>query len=157
MRDFNANAARAVIERRTRSEDRGFNSRCWIWEGCALPSGYGKLRFEKADWLAHRLAYASFTGPIATGLQVDHLCMQKDCCNPDHLEAVSPLENTVRALIANGQRLSADVCKNGHSRTPDNIVRGRCRACFNASVARWQMKNRPSAAQRLLLRRTEVQ
>lgn len=143
MSAFDVAAARALIERRTVSTPRGFITDCWIWTGCALPSGYGKLRIRKADWLAHRLAHAAFTGPIPASYQVDHLCQQKDCCNPAHLEAVTPLTNTVRALIANGQRLSADVCKLGHARTPDNLRKGRCRICYDASVRRWTQKNRP--------------
>lgn len=138
--------ARARIERRTMPVDRGYGSECWVWCGCALPSGYGKLRFDKADWLAHRLAHAAFNGEIPAGYQVDHLCQQKDCCNPSHLEAVTPLINTVRALVANGQRLSADVCKNGHRRSQDNLRDGRCRTCYDASVKRWAEANRPRKA-----------
>lgn len=131
-------AARDVIARRTTCENRGFSSECMIWVGCSLPSGYGKLRFQKADWLAHRLAHAAFNGAIPEGYQVDHLCEQKDCCNPDHLEAVTPQTNTVRALVANGQRLAPDICKNGHHRTEGNLHKGRCKQCTAASVQRWK-------------------
>lgn len=151
MSAFNAGAAQAVIKRRTVIRDRGYSSPCWIWDGCRMASGYGRLTFESVGWLVHRISYAAFAGPIPDGHQVDHLCMQKDCCNPAHLEAVTPLENTVRALIANGLRQSRDVCKEGHARTPDNLRDGRCRICYEASALRWRIRNRPTRAQRRAL------
>lgn len=142
MTAVNDLAAREIIQRRTKPEARGHSSECWIWTGCALPSGYGKMRHLKKDWLAHRLSHTAFNGGIPAGYQVDHLCSQKGCCNPAHLEAVTPQTNTVRALVANGQRLAADICKVGHLRTADNLRDGRCRQCYDASVQRWSERNR---------------
>jgi hypothetical protein len=74
------------------------NSGCWLWEGAANPDGYGRVKIGRDLRLAHRAAYQTDVGPIPAGMQVDHLCRVCCCCNPDHLEAVTPKENMRRAL-----------------------------------------------------------
>lgn len=92
-------------------EDRGFSSPCWIWQRNCQKSGYG-IRTAKDDAgnrgtrMAHRQYWEKYRGPIPEGYVVDHLCGNKPCVNPDHLEPVTQAENIRRATIEN---LSGDV------------------------------------------------
>jgi hypothetical protein len=65
---------------------------CWEWTRGHLPAGYGQL----GRCYTHRIAYELAHGPIPEGLEIDHLCRNRGCCNPDHLEAVTHHENTLR-------------------------------------------------------------
>jgi len=72
---------------------------CWNWTGAFSSSGYGVIsRGGRQGPLirTHRLAYELLVGPIPDGLQIDHLCRNKRCCNPEHLESVTQAENLRR-------------------------------------------------------------
>lgn len=72
---------------------------CWIWAGgTEVDGGYKQVRFGggRSKSLVHRMTYTVFVGEIPSGYQVDHLCHVPSCCNPDHLEAVTPGENIKR-------------------------------------------------------------
>lgn len=73
--------------------DCGYATPCWIWNGSKDSGGYGQSRRTKA----HRVAWTVIRGEIPEGLELDHLCSQPACCNPDHLEPVSHLENVRRS------------------------------------------------------------
>ena len=119
---------------------------CWIWRGATLRNGYGYFavvatRVGQRNQLAHRFAYESEVGPIPEGLVLDHLCRNKACVNPAHLEAVTQRENVLRG---DGPRATREVraamtmCRRGHDYLPDNLYvdkRGRrtCKACARVS------------------------
>lgn len=71
---------------------------CWLWTGALNTDGYGCFRYEEVARGAHRVAYATFVGPIPEGLELDHLCGVRRCCNPLHLEPVTRTENIRRAV-----------------------------------------------------------
>lgn len=103
---------------------------CWEWQGAITAAGYGAHMGAGA----HRFAYEDIVGPIPDGLQLDHLCNNKACVNPWHLEPVTPLVNTHRMMIHTGTGIGATHCPSGHEYTVANIQpkagnRRGCRAC----------------------------
>lgn len=71
-------------------------SGCWEWQGYIQANGYGYFRHPETSW-AHRASWIVHRGPIPTDLQIDHLCKNKRCVNPDHLDPVTPSVNLRRA------------------------------------------------------------
>jgi hypothetical protein len=75
---------------------------CWLWTGGLNNCGYGQVSFQGRTQAAHRVVWELLVGPIAKGLQLDHLCHMRLCVNPDHLEPVTKAENMRRAGVRNG-------------------------------------------------------
>jgi hypothetical protein len=75
---------------------RGSVDECWEWQGRRNPSGYGEAGRYGKVWLAHRAVYEELVGPIPEGMTLDHLCANRGCVNPNHLEPVASYENTLR-------------------------------------------------------------
>ncbi len=76
---------------------------CWVWQRGLNKqggTGYGHIRSGEKRLLTHRVAYELVKGPIPDGLQIDHLCRNRRCINPDHLEAVTNQENCQRGVDA---------------------------------------------------------
>lgn len=111
---------------------------CWIWAASKNRDGYGLFFNGSKAVGAHRWAYENQFGPISKGLELDHLCRNRSCVNPSHLEPVSSLENTKRSPIHYGARTH---CKHGHEYTPENTISRkdggrRCRTCKNEYIRR---------------------
>lgn len=111
-------------------------SGCWIWLGAMHRLGYGMFRVGTKTKLAHRVAYEMEVGPVPSGLQLDHLCRNRKCVKPTHLEAVTSRENLMRGQTLARKNASKTACKNGHPfDTLNTIARGesaqwrRCRIC----------------------------
>ena len=73
------------------------NSGCWLWEGSVESSGYGQMGVGRNNLqMAHRVSYLVHVGPVPEGKVLDHICRNPSCINPDHLEAVTHVENMRR-------------------------------------------------------------
>lgn len=79
-----------------REEDRGYTTPCWIWQRSGNARGYGQIHDGTRLRVAHEVWYERRYGPVPEGLQLDHLCRQRSCVNPDHLEQVSGAVNVRR-------------------------------------------------------------
>lgn len=112
---------------------------CWEWTA-SRRSGYGLfwIPSEKRNVNAHRFAYEMLCGEIPSGLNLDHLCRNRACVNPDHLEPVPQRINTLRApTSAATVNAGKTHCPRGHEYTAENTIilrrrnARRCRACAN--------------------------
>lgn len=112
---------------------------CMLYALQTTKQGYAKRNLKiDGKWrnaTLHREMYIALVGEIPEGLVLDHLCRNRSCINPDHLEPVTDGENIRRGISANGLKTH---CKHGHEFTPDNIIivtdgYRNCRICSNAS------------------------
>lgn len=119
---------------------------CWLWTGAQHPAGYGHIKIAGKVEAAHRVSYEMAHGPIPDGLVIDHLCRVPACVNPDHLEAVTLVENTMRGEGYMAQQARKTHCKHGHEFTIANTYRWRsariCRACARTRSARRSVAKR---------------
>lgn len=108
---------------------------CWLWCASTARGGYGQFNDGRTMVRAHRFAYEQLVGPIGEGLDLDHLCRERACVNPKHLEPVDRAENLRRGYAARGVPTH---CAQGHAFDRDNTfirpggARG-CRTCRNAA------------------------
>lgn len=114
---------------------------CHEWLGRIDKYGYGQFLpagGRRANQMgAHRWSYEHFVGPIPDGFQIDHLCRNRKCVNPEHLEAVTPRENVLRSLNPPAMNAKKTHCLHGHPFDAENTVRsGNRRICKTCRRAR---------------------
>lgn len=129
---------------------------CWEWTGTKSPNGYGTFKIRNTDPLyAHRISYEAIVGPIPDGLHIDHLCRNRGCVNPAHMEPVTSKVNNLRGESIAAKNARKTHCHRGHEFTPENTwlrvgKRGPCRECRTCARAAKRAaslhRNRCSAA-----------
>ena len=125
---------------------------CWIWNGAKTGGNdsYGMIWVDGKNKLAHRAMYEINTGEIPHGTELDHICRNKSCVNPDHLEPVTHFENMKRAGVGWKNR-EKTACPSGHEYTAENtrITHGSrsCKQCESAyNYRRWAKYKEARAA-----------
>lgn len=113
------------------------NSGCWLWSGYIMPNGYGVVNFNGRRWLAHRLVFTIERGRIPDGLEMDHLCRNRCCVNPDHLEPVERVVNVRRGSAFKNRDGMCRKCGGELSlRKDDTCADGVFRFCASCKNAR---------------------
>lgn len=100
---------------------------CWKWRGSVSELGYGAFWFDGAMRPAHRVTYELLIGPVPDGLELDHLCRNRGCVNPSHVEPVTHQENCAR-------KPAWPACKWGHER----VIGQPCRTCKREEGERYR-------------------
>lgn len=119
---------------------------CWSWKGAIDAHGYGSFVIEGLTQKAHRVSYEISKGEIAEGLVIDHICKNKACVNPEHLRAISRIENVMigdRPTAINARKTH---CNKGHELKGENlkVYKGKryCQKC----KTEWQLALKNSAS-----------
>jgi hypothetical protein len=124
---------------------------CWEWKGYIGPKGYGNIMVKYPDGrfmpnVAHRVGYELLIGPIPDGMTLDHLCRNRKCANPFHLEICTNRENILRGTGFSARASRKTHCPKGHPYEGHNLIIRRrksgpqriCRECWNATQRkRW--------------------
>lgn len=116
----------------------GLPTECWLWTGAKKGRGYGAAYVNGKTTIAHRAVYELMKGPIPDGMTLDHLCRNRGCVNPAHLEPVTNKENILRGISFSAINARKTACDYGHAFTPANTYMGpsgrECRTCRAARV-----------------------
>lgn len=118
---------------------------CWKWGGSLKKKGYGYFSLWpcRKTISAHRISYMWFIGDIANGLTLDHLCRNRYCVNPSHLEPVTNKENILRGEGLAAENIRKTHCAKGHEFTLENTYtrpgtkHRSCRECRRAWSLKW--------------------
>lgn len=140
---------------------------CWDWQGSKSGCGYGQFVLDgrrdrkRVRVPPYRFIWEYFNGQMPVGLEPDHLCNRRGCCNPQHIEPVTHSENQRRSYQRGRKRPGIDYatrsqptthCPQGHEYTPENTIRSgkrralQCRACNRRRCAAYQAKRREQRA-----------
>ena len=125
-------------------------SACWWWKARQVGSGYGGFYAGGRNIRAHRWAYERWRGTIPAGLQLDHLCRNRLCVRPAHLEIVTNRVNVLRGIGPTAQNARKTHCPQGHQYSGSNLYVSPegwrcCRACHSARSLRRYYRLRPDS------------
>jgi len=125
---------------------------CWEWVAGKVSDGYGTFHVAPGQGMgsAHIVSWEMARGPVPEGLEIDHLCRNRSCVNPDHMEAVTHRVNSLRSDNPMARWARRTHCGKGHPLSGDNLMLRsdggrRCRTCKRAS-GRAHMRNKRASA-----------
>ena len=129
---FPASKGRSSVERFMEKVSR--SGECLLWIGSKDGCGYGMFYLDGKIVRAHRFNWERINGPIPAGMVTDHLCRVRACVDPDHIELVTPRENTLRGYGVGMLNAAKTECQKGHPFVVSNLVKTgngtrRCRTC----------------------------
>lgn len=123
----------------TPTPNKKLNSECCEWKGTKTSKGYGVMTLNGKQYRVQRIAVLLSGRKIPKGMVTDHLCRNRACINPEHLEVVTNTENVMRGESFSVNNLRKDRCDNGHlysehgkfSKRKTGKVWRSCRVCIN--------------------------
>lgn len=95
---------------------------CHIWEGADSGNGYGRISVDGETKATHIVTYEMEKGPVPPGKLLDHICQNRLCRNPSHLDPKTPLENTLIGRGPTAKNARKTECKRGHPLTGENLI-----------------------------------
>lgn len=112
------------------------NTGCWFWVMSLSSEGYGRISVNNNVEYAHRVSYKTFVGPIPDELDIDHVCRNRSCICPQHLEPVTRQVNLLRGVGVSAKNASKTHCPKGHPYDELNTTFRRgsreCKKCVKA-------------------------
>jgi hypothetical protein len=135
------------LEKVTVSKTCSYNGTpCYEWGAAKTRGGYGQFRLGGRLVYVHRFSYETFVGTIPEGMYIDHLCRNRCCVNPSHLEIVTNKENIRRGETGKNSKEKTH-CPQGHPYKGDNLYiapRGdrQCRECCRKAARKYSQKKR---------------
>lgn len=119
---------------------------CWVWQGKQNGQGYGRIGINYRVYMAHRVVYELYVGPIPKGKELDHLCRNRICVNPSHLEPVTRSVNLLRGVNVGAYHRNKKFCRHGHPFNKKNTYvypNGwrDCKTCRRDIKKRWVANN----------------
>lgn len=150
------------------------NSGCWLWLAAVDWDEYRQFwdKEKKLQRRSHRFSYEAAKGVIQDGFKIDHLCRTRCCCNPAHLEAVTPKVNTLRGESIQAKNAKKTHCVHGHELTDENLLISKlpmrvCKVCHNARphgpekpgrkrTDQQKKRNKETRRRRLLLKASDI-
>ncbi len=124
--------------------------KCWQWIGYITPVGYGHMHYINRPYRAHRLSWELHRTKIPKGMTLDHLCRNRSCVNPKHLEVVTSVVNAMRGNSPWAKKARQTHCIHGHPLSGENLyfksfgkrVERHCRECERIRCRKWKAKNK---------------
>lgn len=122
---------------------------CWVWTAATNGYGYGQIRIAGRTRRAHRVGYEAMVGPIPVDHDLDHLCRNRLCVRPDHLEPVTRRVNLLRGDTTTARNARVTHCPRGHAYDAENtrVHQGKrtCRECERKRAREYARAHREEA------------
>jgi hypothetical protein len=124
---------------------------CWHWTGSIDPTGYGKFKIYQHSLAynrkVHRIAFTLLIGEIPDDLTIDHLCRNRGCVNPDHMQLVTLGDNIRRSNGLSRRLHRGDTCQHGHTEIYITASGKRsCRVCDRRRTTEYTARKKAKAA-----------